>query len=200
MTQPEFKDFIAVFPQAFDKKLCDSIIEAHADLNRLQETVPGRVSGRSGDPEILKAAKNSTDVELGAYHNYRSLLNEVNVAMQACYDQYQNKYWQINEYLARHSTTAWQIQHYDHKDRGGYHYFHIENSSPSNMRRVMAYIVYLNDIKQGGETEFLNQAMRVQPEAGKVVIFPAYFTHVHRGNPVLSAQDKYILTGWFEYV
>jgi hypothetical protein len=60
--------------------------------------------------------------------------------------------------------------------------------------------VYLNDIKQGGETEFLNQAMRVQPEAGKVVIFPAYFTHVHRGNPVLSAQDKYILTGWFEYV
>ena len=200
MKQPEFKDFIATFPAAFNKRLCSRIIDAHTELNKLQETVPGRVNGRSGQPEILKAAKNSTDVELGAYHSYRDLLYEVNNEMQVCYDAYQTQYWQINEYLARHSITAWQIQHYDHRDRGGYHYFHIENSGVSNMRRVMAYIVYLNDIDVGGETEFLNQAVRVQPRVGTVCIFPAYFTHVHRGNPVLSAQDKYILTGWFEYV
>jgi hypothetical protein len=30
-------------------------------------------------------------------------------------------------------------------------------------------------------------------------IFPAAFTHTHRGNPVYS-KDKYIATGWFNFI
>jgi len=46
------------------------------------------------------------------------------------------------------------------------------------------------------DTEFLWQGLRVQPKAGTVSIFPASFTHTHRGNPVYSC-DKYIATGWY---
>jgi hypothetical protein len=197
---PQFLDFIGMIPEGFPKKTCKKIIDAYHELDKLKHTVPGRVGGVSRPAEVMKAAKNSRDVELGVYHSYRDLLFEVNGHLQGCYNQYMDKYWQIGQYLSRHDVTAWQIQKYDAKDNGGYHHFHIENSGVSNMRRVMAYIVYLNDIDEGGETEFLHQNIRVKPEVGKVVIFPAYFTHVHRGNPVLSGQDKYILTGWLEYV
>ena len=46
-----------------------------------------------------------------------------------------------------------------------------------------------------GETEFLNQGVRCKPEVGKLLIWPAQWTHTHRGNPNYST-DKYVLTGW----
>jgi hypothetical protein len=53
-------------------------------------------------------------------------------------------------------------------------------------------------VQEGGETEFLYQHMRVKPEQGTLVIWPAAFTHTHRGNPPLS-NEKYIVTGWTEF-
>jgi hypothetical protein len=198
--EPQFKDFIGMFPTGFPAKTCQKIIEAYEDLDKMGKSVQGRVGGVGKPAEVNKSAKNSRDIELGVYHYYKDLLYECNTHLQECYNLYMAEYWQINQYLSKHDVTAWQIQKYDAKDGGGYHNFHIENSGVANMRRVMAYIIYLNDIDDGGETEFLHQAIRVKPETGKVIIFPAYFTHVHRGNPVLSGQDKYIMTGWLEYV
>jgi Rps23 Pro-64 3,4-dihydroxylase Tpa1-like proline 4-hydroxylase len=102
--------------------------------------------------------------------------------------------------MAAYEVTSWQIQKYSHDQHGGYYAFHHEVSSRSSMHRVMSYILYLNDIDEGGETEFLHQGIRIKPEVGKLVFFPAYFTHTHRGNPVLSKQDKYIMTGWMEFI
>ena len=58
--------------------------------------------------------------------------------------------------------------------------------------------LYLNDIEEGGETEFLDQNRRIKAQKGTMVIFPAAWTHVHRGNPPLN-KDKYIGTGWYTY-
>ena len=58
-------------------------------------------------------------------------------------------------------------------------------------------MIYLNDIEDGGETEFQYQRRRISPSAGTVVFFPAGLTHVHKGNLVLGEQDKYIVTGWY---
>ena len=54
--------------------------------------------------------------------------------------------------------------------------------------------MYFNDINDSGETEFLYQKQKIKPKAGRVVIFPGSFTHLHRGNP--PYQTKYIATGW----
>jgi|TARA_R100000458_G_scaffold13131_1_gene10963 hypothetical protein len=80
----------------------------------------------------------------------------------------------------------------------GYHVWHCENSGLINSSRVFFFIMYLNDIEEGGETEFLYQNKRVQPKEGRIIMAPASWTHAHRGNTTLKG-DKYILTGWFEY-
>ena len=78
----------------------------------------------------------------------------------------------------------------------GYHVWHVEHGRGyENEPRVFTWSVYLNDVKEGGETEFLNQSVRVKPKTGRIVIWPAGFPYVHRGNPPLSGK-KYIITSW----
>jgi hypothetical protein len=56
-------------------------------------------------------------------------------------------------------------------------------------------MLYLNDVEEGGETEFLHQKVKIKPSQGTVVVFPTYFTHVHRGNAPIS-NTKYIINKW----
>tara|TARA_Y100000592_G_C5458170_1_gene312497 strand:+ start:780 stop:1409 length:630 start_codon:yes stop_codon:yes gene_type:complete len=80
----------------------------------------------------------------------------------------------------------------------GYHQWHCETFGRQSRDRVLAYMLYLNDVDEGGETEFLYQHCRYKPLKGDLLIWPGYFTHVHRGNPPLSGH-KYIATGWIEW-
>ena len=55
--------------------------------------------------------------------------------------------------------------------------------------------LYLNDNFDAGETEFLHQHRREIPKKGDVLIFPAGYTHTHRGNPPIGGE-KYLITSW----
>ena len=78
----------------------------------------------------------------------------------------------------------------------GYHVWHIEHGKGfDNEARAFVFSIYLNDVEDGGETEFLHFSKRVKPKTGRIVIWPAGFPYVHRGNPPLSGE-KYILTSW----
>ena len=78
----------------------------------------------------------------------------------------------------------------------GYHVWHVEHGKGfENEARAFVFSVYLNDVEDGGETEFLHFSKRVKPKKGRIVIWPSGFPYVHRGNPPLS-DKKYILTSW----
>jgi len=76
-----------------------------------------------------------------------------------------------------------------------YSTWHCETSAKMQLDRALVYILYLNDDYEGGETQFLYQKKNITPETGKLVLFPPYFTHIHRGN-MLTEGTKYIATGW----
>ena len=78
----------------------------------------------------------------------------------------------------------------------GYHVWHIEHQKGYGFEaRAFAFSIYLNDVEEGGETEFLHFSKRVKPKKGRIVIWPSAFPYLHRGNPPLSGE-KYILTSW----
>lgn len=81
----------------------------------------------------------------------------------------------------------------------GYHRWHYESSDTQTSTRLIAWTLFLNDVADGGETEFLYLSQRVEPKQGRLIIWPAGFTHTHRGNPPLLGE-KYILTGWLEFM
>jgi len=85
------------------------------------------------------------------------------------------------------------------RNSGGYPYWHSEiypqKNSIEALHRNLLFMFYLNDVEEGGETEFVYQNVKIQPKAGTMVIAPAGFTHTHRGN-VPKSDNKYILTSW----
>lgn len=92
------------------------------------------------------------------------------------------------------------LQKYDRKV-GGYHHFHSENypsahdPEQKSLHRVLLFMYYLNDVREGGETEFYYQQRKLSPRKGQLVFAPSGFTHTHKGH-VPSSNDKYILTSW----
>ena len=58
-------------------------------------------------------------------------------------------------------------------------------------------IYYLNDV-DGGSTEFKFNPSAIEPKEGMLLIAPAHWTHMHKGNPPTGEQTKYIITGWLE--
>ncbi|MGB0495347.1 MAG: 2OG-Fe(II) oxygenase [Kangiellaceae bacterium] len=90
------------------------------------------------------------------------------------------------------------------KGKGGYHHWHSEHfphpSEPTqkSLHRVLLWLVYLNDIEEGGETEFFYQKAKVKPKKGSLVLAPVNFTYTHRGCVPISS-DKYVLASWLLY-
>lgn len=83
--------------------------------------------------------------------------------------------------------------------QGNYNYWHCETypqaGSHEALHRTLLFMYYLNDVHEGGQTDFYYQNKSITPKQGRMVIAPAYFTHTHRGNTPVS-HDKYIITSW----
>ncbi len=100
------------------------------------------------------------------------------------------------QYLYRSGSIN--IQKYE-QQKGRYLHWHSEQfpqlGHNEALHRVVLYMFYLNDVEEGGETEFFYQQRKIKPQKGTMVIAPAGFTHSHRGNMPISG-DKYIATSW----
>lgn len=92
------------------------------------------------------------------------------------------------------STNAFMVQRYT-KNVGKYVYhndFRIELAEKKY--RILTFLWYLNTVEEGGETAF-GEELKIKPEMGKLLLFPASWTYPHAGKMPISS-DKYIITGW----
>ena len=107
----------------------------------------------------------------------------------------------VDAYLKKFSVLGQEkLLIYDTKAKkipvgGGFHSWHYENTGLQVSARKLVIQLYLNTIEEGGETEFLYINKRIKAKRGRLIIFPAAFTHTHRGNPPIG-QDKYIVSTW----
>jgi hypothetical protein len=180
--------FIGIYENVLSKDECKNIIDLFkSDLNIKVD--------KNGDAQFSKDKMERYDFSKGYLSNElnNEIVKIINIALNDCIKYYAEEFWIVKQLKA----TSLEIKLQKTPPRGGFHIWHCEHSNKESESRVLAWTIYLNDIPSGeGETEFLWQGLRVQPKAGTVSIFPASFTHTHRGNPVYSC-DKYIATGWY---
>jgi hypothetical protein len=117
--------------------------------------------------------------------------------LQKCYEEYVSKFSSLQDGQIR--ATAMKMQRT--RPGGGYHVWHGEQGNGVHANRVLVYMLYVNTFgpSQAGETEFLYQRERYVPTANQMILWPASYTHAHRGNTVFGEESKYIVTGWFYY-
>ena len=79
---------------------------------------------------------------------------------------------------------------------GEFYQWHTDSGPGEFTKRQLVAIWYLNELDStGGETEFYFQKVRIRPEQGMLILFPPFWTHLHRGAEVLTSP-KYIATTW----
>lgn len=177
--------FIGLYENVLTRNQCKEIID-YFEKSSDTFSIEGEETSHRNDEQLFIYPDSNT-----------KLFNLINESVETCYDLYMDRYWVIKQNNICFDQDHLKIQKTN--PRGGYHTWHCEINSLEMVDRCLVWILYLNDIPKGeGETEFLWQGVRVQPKAGTMVVWPAFFTHYHRGNPVYSCS-KYIATGWGHY-
>jgi len=179
-----------IYESSIDLNICDTLIAYHQDQRKKGIAFEGHVGSR-----VDHARKKSLDVLVTA----EDLNTPVATEIQKIADEYIKKFPWCSRYASWGIREIPQIQYYGPND--GYYVWHTErcNAKPNTQNRHLVYMIYLNDVTDGGGTEFYHQNLIVQPVKGKSLIWPSDWTYTHRGIPS-PTQDKYILTGWFEYL
>lgn len=190
------KDFIGIYNNVFPDGYCNHMI---SEFERIREN--GWCGNRQDSENIAKTKKNDEFYFLNLKNHSLSAFNgECTTRMffeglQRCYDEYISEYDILKDLDLRCTSIKMQKT----VPGAGYHIWHCEQGNSDSANRVLTYILYLNSLndEDAGETEFLYQKMRIPPQENTMVIWPAAFTHPHRGNVVFGDKAKYIITGWF---
>lgn len=188
----QLNNHIGIFENALSHEQCDALIQ----LFKHHDTL-GTTFSRS---EIDKEPKHyAEDQTLFLFDHVNIIANTPLVkpvvdSLFGCYAQYADYYSTLRTVKAQ---TIYNIRVQRTRVGEGFHAWHQERTNRETLSRIAAFIFYLNDVEDGGETEFLHLALRVKPKKGTLIIWPAGYTHAHRGNPPLTGE-KFIATGWID--
>jgi len=178
-------EYLEEYENILDKEFCNHIIE-----NFLQEknTHEGQTSGG-----INKQIKNTTDFHLknNTSEIWKDIDNKLYNALHICLQNYRNN--EAFRVFEKIDDTGFQVQRYIKNE--GFYVYHNDFRVDKEKYRILTFLFYLNDVEEGGETEFFYGNVKIKPKVGKCVLFPASWTFPHRALIPLSS-DKFIVTGW----
>lgn len=169
--------------------LCDKLIEYH-------KVSPYKQPGASTYGAVDKI---STDIGIDPSQYEHPTVLEYLKELQVILEKYMKKYPMSNYYAPFQIRENINIQHY--KLGEGYPTWHTEraNSLLPTVNRHLVFMTYLNDVDDGGGTEFYHQKLITKARKGSTLIWPADWTHTHRGI-VSPTEEKYIITGWYSFI
>ena len=180
-------NFIGSFQ--IETNLCDKIIDFFNKNKGLQskgEVINGVDETKKKSVDI---AVNPKDLYKPDYQNLRIYFDH----LFNCYTEYRAQWPFLNEVFEKVDIGSFNIQKYS--PGGHFNKLHSERTSIKTLHRLFAFMTYLNDDFEDGETFFEHYSLSVKPKKGKTLIWPSEWTHAHKGN-VVNNGSKYIITGW----
>ena len=176
-------DFIYIQKDALPRSFCNNVIQKFELDDRKRQ-------GQVGSGVRLEI-KRSCDLSITGKEDWVSydeaFFKSLNNALKEYLKFIPQEFIQFKALSRFEDDTGYQIQK---TQPGDYYIWHHDQTKT----RLVTFIWYLNDVKDDGYTEFID-GTRIQPEAGKLIIFPATWDFLHRGvSP--KTETKYICTGW----
>lgn len=177
--------FIFEKRRALDADICASAIE------RFEASTAEQYEGRIGQlAEKDRSIKKSTDLVISGKSHWKDLDQALFRSMGQAILEFRESY---PYFKGPFKDMGYAIQRTNPDE---HYHWHIDGGSHEFSQRQLVAIWYLNDVPgPGGETEFLFQDIRIRPEQGKLLLFPPFWTHEHRG-VTLQQGVKYIATTW----
>ena len=174
-------------------KLCNEIIKFFEENKSMQRV---GITALGYDPKIKQTTdmtiqpSNLKDQKFSLFNSYFNLLKD-------CFLDYRNQYpFLKHKFFNRTHIGNFNVQKYNAGDH--FSQLHSERTSLDSLHRLFAWMAYLNNVDDGGTTNFEYYDIKVKPEIGKTLIWPAEWTYAHTG-PMLKSGTKYSITGWTQF-
>jgi hypothetical protein len=188
----EIQDLIVEFEDFISNESCEEMINWFETNSYLQ--IDGSVSGKLNginDNYVMLDFKKSKQSNPPLDHPISHLMTNI------IFDAY--KHYSDIRPAPQMNICARDYSIRVYKKNEGFFKPHIDQDAGGTISRIFAIIMYLNDVEDGGETEFPHYNIKVKPKKGKVLIFPCNYLFPHQGNIPIS-DDKYIATSFINYV
>lgn len=178
------QQFFGIYDAALSPEFCRTAIRRfEADPRKVVGKIGDGSAGGSVRPEI----KSTTEIMLTPDRpDWADVLLQAKKCLQGLLPRYLRS-WQAAFPVPLRSED-FRIARYQPGEHFNYHSDNIGGS----VTRVITAQWYLNDVAEGGETEFPWQGVAVQPREGRLMLAPVGWTYLHRGAPPRSGP-KYIL-------
>ena len=165
--------------------MCQDIVEL---FTRDEGKWRGKIAIGAENAAYEKETKNSWDLEILNEGAWQPIFQEIHPRIEACLSHYLKRSPVLQSFDLQ--VTGYKIQMYPKNE--GYFRWHADSVGLHNGNRVIAMVLYLNNVEQGGETEFFYQNIKVSPKQGHLVLFPTGWNYMHCGH-VPESEDKYII-------
>ena len=207
--------FIKIYDDLLDSNSCQSVIRSFNKLNDADNTpfmYRTETKGKTSIDFNVDFLEIKNQIPYPPFRQFNTILLPV---ITKAIERYKKDYPFIDELAAWKLRSWYNIQYYSEGE--GYNALHCEHASRwKNINnhelknldsltaedhsiagdRMLVWMIYLNDAQSG--TEFPHQATTIKPKEGRVVVWPAYWTHPHKG-VTPNKGDKYIATGWCSF-
>ena len=197
------KDFIYIKENSIDDKVCDDIIKLFEKYPEHQfEGYIGHSSNQTIITNINKTIKDTTDmnilklIHIAEWNEISNILidsleKNINIYMSLMKEKFSID---LNAQFGKKSFYSLLIHKYKKKE--GKFLYHNDSfcDKKYGKYRILNYLWYLNDVDEGGETEFFG-FYKIKPKKGNLVFFPSDWLFPHSGKVPIS-NDKYVVSGW----
>jgi len=177
--------FVFEKPNALGPAFCADVI------SRFEKDQEGQYKGRVGQlADKDRSIKKSTDLVVSGKEHWKDVDRNLFQSLGKAVLEFREAY---PFFKGPFKDMGYGVQR---TNPGEHYHWHIDGGSHDFSHRQLVAIWYLNDVTcPGGETEFLFQDIKIKPELGKLILFPPFWTHEHRG-VTLESGVKYIATTW----
>ena len=187
----EFKNHMGAW--FMDESICDKMLKYFYDNPQIHN-IGKAYFGDEGGNNIVKDIKESVEIQIPSNFLGKPF-DEYRNSLQIILEKYIQKYNYLDGVPKFNINEDYMIQTYS--KGGGFKTWHAESCTPLMCKRLLVFMTYLNDVPDGG-TMFRDQDIIIPAKKGLTLIWPAGFTHVHKGQ-IADKHEKAIVTGWYSF-
>lgn len=191
-----FEDFVGIYENVLINKECEDIIHYYENMSSMNLSVDYKKYSNGNSLDRKDETVFCFEPDTFFLNSTHAMIQKFVEKFWPCYKDYAEEYQSV-KIASKHMMQYLRVQ--KTLPGQGFHNWHFENGDLASSSRLITFMIYLNDVDTGGETEFLYYHKRIVPKAGRLLIWPSGFPHTHRGNPPLTGA-KYIITGWLNLV
>ena len=180
--------------------LCQHMIDTYEKLWREQEEQIKKMSICYNEEGVKTCGQcNCQRLDIMQHHEFKESFDQVVSRFEYLISQYKKDVTiHDSQWPERYRYENFRVKRFL-CDGDQQHDTHVDVTNADNAKRFLAFVCYLNDDFDGGETSFPQYNYQTIVSTGSVLVFPVAWSYLHRGNPLTNGYAKYMLGSFLQY-